>query len=76
MWAASALSIKEQSPFDMTFVITCSGAYIGYIPTKDAYEYGCYESHTSKLSPGTAEALVENFVSMLEDMHTAAPAAE
>ena len=69
MWATSALAIKEQTPFDMTFVITCSGAYIGYIPTEDAYEYGCYESHTSKLSPGTAEALVENFVSMLKDMH-------
>ena len=72
MWASSAISIKEQTPFDMTFVITCSGAYIGYIPTEDAYEYGCYESHTSKLSPGTAEALVDHFVSMLGDMHAAA----
>ena len=77
MWAASALSIKEQTPFDMTFVITCSGPHVGYIPTKDAYEYGCYESHTSKLSPGTAEALVEQYVTMLNELHTTAlPAAE
>ena len=61
----------------MTFVITCSGPHVGYIPTKEAYEYGCYESHTSKLSPGTAEALVEQFVTMLSDLHaTAVPAAE
>ena len=74
MFAQSALDIKEQTPFDMTFIITCSGKHIGYIPTQEAYEYGCYESHTSKLAPGTAEALVENFVTMLNDMHSAAAA--
>ena len=77
MWAASCLSIKEQTPFDMTFVISCSGPHVGYIPTKDAYAYGCYESHTSKLSPGTAEALVDQYVTMLNELHTTAlPAAE
>jgi len=75
MFAQSALDIKEQTPFDMTFIITCSGKHIGYIPTQEAYDYGCYESHTSKLSPGTAEALVEGFVSLLKDMHSAAASA-
>lgn len=77
MFAQSSLDIKEQTPFDMTFIITCSGKHNGYIPTQEAYDYGCYESQTSKLSPGTAEALVENYVSMLNEMHTAStPTAE
>jgi len=74
MFSGSSLSIKEQTPFDMTFIITCSGPYVGYIPTSDAYEYdhGCYESQTSTIPQGTAEILVEKYVSMLEQLHTAA----
>ena len=67
MFSTSARTVKRDTPFDMTFIITCSGKHIGYIPTQEAYDYGCYESHTSKLSPGTAEALVEGFVSLLKD---------
>ena len=74
MFSGSALSIKEQTPFDMTFIITCSGPHVGYIPTSDAYEYdhGCYESQTSKIPQGAAEILVEKYVSMLGELHSAA----
>ena len=76
MFSGSSLAIKEQTPFDMTFIISCSGPHVGYIPTSDAYEYdhGCYESQTSKIPQGTAEILVEKYVSMLTEIHT--PVAE
>ena len=72
MFAQSALDIKAQTPFDMTFIISMSGRQLGYIPTREAFDYGCYESQTSRLSPGTAEALVEQYVSMLNELRGAA----
>ena len=74
MFAQNALDIKEQTPFDMTFIITCSGKHQGYMPSQEAYVYGCYETHTSKFSPGTAEAVADDFVSMLKDMHSSSAA--
>ena len=69
MFAQSGMDIKSGSPYDTTFIISMQNGSDGYIPTKPAYDYGCYESHTGKYAPGTAELLVEEFVGMLEQLH-------
>ena len=52
MFSDHAEYVKENSPFDITFVITgCSG----YIPNKAAYEYRSYESDTGFYASGTGE---------------------
>ena len=60
--------IKENSPYDMTFVMGyCNGA-VSYLPTAEAYEYGCYEADIGKFVPGTAEALAERHVELLNEL--------
>lgn len=63
MFCGSGMYVKENSPFDTTFIITGNSSYI---PTRDAYEtYRCYESDTSRVAAGTAELLEGKFIEML-----------
>ena len=66
MFAASGKYIRDNSPFQTTFVITCSNDSEGYFPTLEAFEYGCYESFTCAYARGIAEDSAETFVSMLK----------
>ena len=62
MFSDHAEYVKENSPFDITFIITgCSG----YIPNRAAYEYRSYESDTGFYASGTGEAMAEEYVKLL-----------
>ena len=65
MFSTSSLQVKEQSPFDITFIITGNSTYI---PSLQAFEYRSYESDTGFYVPGTAEKLVDNYVKMLNEV--------
>lgn len=57
--------VKENSPYDVTFVITgCSG----YIANEAAYDYRSYESDTSPYVKGTGEKLAEEMARLLNTM--------
>lgn len=60
--------IKENSPFAFTIVSTCSNESKGYIPTADAFDYGCYESFTSTFAKGVGETLAEQYAQMLKGL--------
>ena len=62
MWTESGKYVKDNSPFDVTFVIT--GNLI-YIPQEYAFAYRSYEADTTYFEEGTAEALAEEYVKML-----------
>ena len=69
MFTDSGLYIKENSPFETTVLCTCANNNgLGYFPTEEAYDYGCYESFTSYFAKGCAEATAEQFVTMLEGL--------
>ena len=68
LFAATGRYVKENTPFDMTFICTCTNLSQGYLPTMEAYDYGCYESYTSYFAKGTAEALQEEFVNLLNGL--------
>lgn len=68
MFGSSGMYIKENSPYPMTFVITCSEGAEGYLPTLKGWEIGSYESHVTKFERGTAEKLAEEYVAMLTDL--------
>lgn len=65
MWTESGKYVKDNSPFDVTFVIT--GNLI-YIPAKEAFGYRNYEVDTTYFEEGTAEALAEEYVNMLNSL--------
>ena len=72
MFGVTGREIKDNSPYEMTFVITCSenanGYHMGYLP----HEYGCeesfYEYDVTKFARGTAEDLAETYVELLTEM--------
>ena len=68
MFSATGMYIKENSPYENTFVCSCANGAQSYIPTTEAYEYGCYESFTSYFAKGTAELIQVEYVSMLESI--------
>lgn len=69
MFSAHGSYVKENSPYDMTFIITCCEDS-GYIPTEDAFGYHSYEAQVTSYAKGTGEALAENFVDLLTQMKT------
>jgi hypothetical protein len=38
------------------------------MPSSSAYDYGCYESDTSRYEQGTAEAVRDTFLDMLKGL--------
>lgn len=68
MFAPTGAYIKANSPDAMTFVVTCTNAAMGYLPTKKAFTYDVYEKLVTNFAPGTAEDLAEAFVTMLKEL--------
>lgn len=68
MFGTQGMAIKENSPYPMTFVITCAEGAEGYLPSVKGWEIGSYESHVTKFERGSAEKLAEEFVSMLQEL--------
>lgn len=67
-FAAHGVYVKEHSPFPMTMIFSCANGGYNYIPTREAYEYGCYESFTSIFAKGTGEDAAEKLVQMLNSL--------
>ena len=65
MYSDHAEYVKENSPFDITFVITgCSG----YIGNKASYDYRSYETDTGMFVAGTGEKMAEKYVELLNSI--------
>lgn len=70
MFGDHGAAIKAGSPCESTFVLGyCNGAY-GYIPNAQAYDYGCYESHTGNFTRETGDELVQTYISMLQQLQS------
>lgn len=69
MFDASAKFVRENSPFSYTFVTGYTNGGNGYFPTIECFGYGAYESDTAKIACGTAEAVADRFVEMLNELH-------
>ncbi|MBA7712169.1 hypothetical protein ES703_121139 [subsurface metagenome] len=66
------LKIKKQSPFPYTYIIGYANDYVGYIPTKKAFEEGGYEVRTgaaSKLAPEAGEIILKEILSLLKEAY-------
>ena len=69
MFDTNGMFIKENSPFAMTIVATCSNGGNGYFPSEFTFTYGSYETDTTKYVCGTAEQLADTYVSMLTEQY-------
>lgn len=63
--------IKRRSPFRYTYVAELANDWIGYLPDRHGHELGGYQTWTgfhSFCAPGTGEAVVDQAVSMLQEL--------
>ena len=60
--------IKENSKYTETLVMGYSCESRGYLPSKIAYEYGCYEADCTKMAEGTGEKVAEKLVQMINNI--------
>ena len=65
----NAKFVRDNSPYEMTFFNGYCNGGRGYLPSLQAWEYGCYEADTSQFARGTAEKLADTFVEMLNELH-------
>ena len=68
MFCNNAQTVKAETPFPMTFVMTSANSGAGYIASEAAFDHGCYEVDNRKFGRGTAEKAVSHFLEMLHDM--------
>ena len=59
------MTIKEESPCEMTFIMGYCNGSIGYLASEYAFEYGTYEVDIRTFVKGTAEALGDRHVELL-----------
>ena len=68
MFSQTAMYIKDNSPFKYTVVVSLGNGKASYLPIKEAFEYGCYESFNANFGIGAAEAAAEQLVTMLKGL--------
>ena len=52
----------------MTFILGYTNGREGYIPSAACIEHGCYEYEGSFFEAGTAEALAEEYLTLLRSL--------
>ncbi|MGO9606003.1 MAG: neutral/alkaline non-lysosomal ceramidase N-terminal domain-containing protein [Candidatus Binataceae bacterium] len=57
LFAELGLTLKSNPYFRHTFVLGYCNDLVGYIPTREAYEFGGYEVETSRVGQGAGELL-------------------
>jgi hypothetical protein len=67
MFVELGLAIKQNSPFQHTFINTLANGSIGYVANRKAYREGSYGAApaSTRSHPGTGEALVDAAVRQL-----------
>ena len=69
MFSENGQQLKAGSPFKMTFVVTYANGGYGYVPAEGAYGYDSYEEKYKHYEKGTAEELVNTYVTMLKQLY-------
>jgi len=71
MFNINGTAVKNDSPFEMTFVSTLTNGNASYIVADHAYDYDCYERSRANYVRGSAEKLADEYVAMLKQLHGA-----
>lgn len=61
--------VRDNSPFTYNFTTAYTNDSPGYVPTQEAWEYGCYEVDVAAVERGTAEKVTDRLLEMLNILH-------
>ncbi len=68
MFDTTSVFIEDNAPFAKVLNFGYCNEMQGYLPTRYAIEYGCYEADCTNFVEGTAETVGETLVQMLLDL--------
>ena len=68
MFDTNGKFVKDNSPFDGTFVLTCANQHNTYLPSAIGFQNGGYEVDQTHFAPGTGEIIADLYVEMLTDL--------
>lgn len=68
MFNSNCKFIKDHTPFPMTFVLAYSNGSNSYLPDDQAFDHDIYEVNTRKFIRGTAEALADTHIRILNQL--------
>lgn len=68
MFSDTGRYIRENSPYDMTFICTLSLGSHDYIPSDIGFELNCYEAYTAFFEQDTAKNIADQYIATLKDM--------
>jgi len=68
LFSEFGIYLKSRSPFANTMLIELANADIAYVPVKEAFTQGDYETVNSRLVPGSGEKMVDTAVEMLNEL--------
>ena len=71
MFSENGSYLRANTPYDMTFLVSCCNGAEGYIPSQAACDYGCYEYYITLFEVGTGEKLIDEYLKMLTEMKNA-----
>lgn len=71
LFAELGMEIKRRSPFRYTYIVGIANDYIGYLPDREAYCLGGYQTWAGPCiaEPGTGEKIVNETVSILNGLY-------
>ena len=67
------LEIKKKSPFPHTFIVELANGCFGYLPTKEAFKKGGYETKLNsynRLSSDTEKKVILTSLSLLDKIYS------
>ncbi len=70
-FTALGIEIKRRSPHRYTYVAALSNDYVGYLPDREGFSLGGYQTWTglhSFTAPGTGESVVEESIKLLQGL--------
>lgn len=68
LFDTQSVYVEDNAPFRKVLTLGYANDYVGYIPSKFAYEYTCYESGCSPFAAGIGETVAQAFVDMLTEL--------
>ena len=69
MFSQNGRYLKEKTPQAMTFVCTCTNGRFNYLPSAQAFDYGCYERDQCKHAKGIGEEAAQIMTDMLKEQY-------
>lgn len=68
LFCSQGVAVEEGSPYEYTIVWGYTNSNKGYLATKEAYDYHCYEAENSRFASGCAEEMTQIQINMLKEL--------